>query len=164
MKQEHKHSSKDIVEIILDDHKALKKLVQVMKDSDKDLSERKKAFQEFAPLLLQHAKPEEQSWYLYMKKAVDMREEGFEGDVEHGLADQLVEEIKRTEDEDQVSARIKVLAELVEHHIEEEEEEQLPEFKKNTSNVEREQLGELYMQLQSGMPRTDAPRESQLRM
>jgi len=36
------------------------------------------------------------------------------------FADQLVEENMRTDDEDLWSARVKVLAELVEHHIEQE--------------------------------------------
>ncbi len=35
--------------------------------------------------------PEEQVLYTYMKSKEETREEGFEGDVEHALADQLVE-------------------------------------------------------------------------
>ena len=43
-------------------------------------------------------------------------------------------------------ARIKVLAELVEHHIKEEEEDILPDFKKNSEKAERLELGSLFKQ------------------
>ncbi|WP_413293648.1 hemerythrin domain-containing protein [Bdellovibrio sp. HCB185ZH] len=139
----------DIVEMILEDHKPLKQLIQIMKDTDKDLDAREDAFAEFAPLLICHAKPEEMSLYIYMKGNEELREEGFEGDVEHQLADQLCEEIMRTEDPDEISAKIKVLAELVEHHIEEEEEELLPDFRKNSDPQERMQLGEKFLMLKT---------------
>lgn len=158
--------SEDIVQLILADHKPLKKLITIMKDSDKSSSQRLAAFEEFAPLLLTHAKPEEETLYIYMKDVDDLREGGFEGDVEHMLADQMVEEIKRTdEDEDLWSARVKVLAELVEHHIEEEEEELLPDFKKHSEIEDRLQLGREYLQLKAkyqAMGSDDAPSESDL--
>lgn len=139
----------DIVELILEDHKPLKEYIKVMKDSDKSAKERFEAFQEFAPTLIAHAKPEEDVLYVRMKNSPELREMGFEGDVEHQLADQLVEEIKRTTDEDLRSARIKVLAELVEHHIEEEEEELLPEFKSEVELPERNKLGNKFMALKA---------------
>lgn len=139
------NSSADVIQIILKDHKPLKQLIKVMKSSKKSHKERMKAFEDFAPLLTVHAKAEEKVVYTFMKKEVDLREDGFEGDVEHGLADQMVEEIKRTDDEDLQSARIKVLAELVEHHIEEEEEDMFPDLKKQTTAEQREKLGQLYL-------------------
>ena len=139
--------STDIVDLILKDHEPLKKLIKIMKDSDKELSERKAAFEEFAPVLIAHAKPEELVLYTFMKRDEELREEAFEGDVEHTLADQLLEECKRTDDEDLLGARIKVLAELVEHHIEEEEEELLPDFKKNSEHRDRIKLGEKFLKL-----------------
>ena len=144
-----KTNKEDIIELILQDHKALKKLIKVMKNSDNDLNERQAAFEEFAPLLVIHAKPEEQTMYVFMKDDEELREEGFEGDVEHGLADQLLEEIKRTDDEDLWGARVKVLAELVEHHIEEEEEELLPDFRKHSDIEERVQMGAKFMELKN---------------
>ena len=141
-----KKSSSDIVELILKDHMPLKKLIKIMKNTDKDFEARKAAFDEFVPLLTLHARAEEQVLYKFMKANTDQREEGFEGDVEHVLADQVAEEAKRTDDEDMLSARIKVLAELVEHHVEEEEEEMLPRFRKETEVEQREQLGQQYLQ------------------
>jgi hypothetical protein len=158
----------DIIDLILEDHKPLKKLIKIMKDSDKhDLGERQDAFEEFAPLLVTHAKPEEQTMYVFMKDDEELREEGFEGDVEHGLADQMIEEIKRTDDEDLWSARVKVLAELVEHHIEEEEDELLPDFKKHSEKEERISMGQEYLQMKQDLEAQggkDAPDEESVEM
>ena len=156
----------DIVNLILEDHKPLKRLIKIMKDSDKhSLSERSEAFAEFAPLLVVHAKPEEQVLYTYMKADEDLREGGFEGDVEHQLADQLVEEIMRTNDEDLWSARVKVLAELVEHHIEEEEKDLLPDFKKESEPSERRALGQKFLLFKTQLLEqggTETPYESRI--
>lgn len=155
----------DVVEMILEHHRPLKQLIEIMKDSERALGERKKAFEEFAPLLVAHAKPEEKAVYMFMKRDIDLREEGFEGDVEHALADQLVEETKRTSDEEQMGARIKVLAELVEHHIKEEEEDLLPDLEKQTTPQERSALGEKYSQLRLEIQAEgsdDAPHERDL--
>ncbi len=160
-KSKAKPDKHDIVQLILKDHKPLKQLIKVMKDSEGD--EQKEAFEEFAPLLTAHAKPEEQVLYEFMKEEEELRMEGFEGDVEHGLADQLVEEIKRTDDDDHCAARIKVLAELVEHHIEEEESELLPDFQKFCkSKEERAEMGELFLFLKQRLEdrgSDDAPSE-----
>lgn len=144
------NKGEDIIQLILADHKPLKKLITILKDSEKSFLQRLEAFEEFAPLLLTHAKPEEETLYIYMKDVDDLREDGFEGDVEHMLADQMVEEIKRTdEDEDLWSARVKVLAELVEHHIEEEEDQLLPDFKKQSEAEDRLQLGRDFLQMKA---------------
>jgi len=159
-------SESDIVDLIIEDHEPLKELIEVMKDSEKSVLERSAAFEEFAPLLVTHAKPEEEVLYRFMKANKDLREGGFEGDVEHMLADQLIAEIKRTEDdEDLWSARVKVLAELVEHHIEEEEDEHLPNFKKHSKVPQRAEMGQRYAVLKTkfeAMGGEDAPHEAGL--
>ena len=145
----------DIIDVILEDHKPLWDLIEIMKDDDKSLRERKAAFDEFAPTLAAHAKPEERSLYQFMKGKDDLGEEAFEGEVEHGLADQLVEEVKRTTEEDVLGARIKVLAELVEHHLEEEEEEIFPHVRGQTSATERSHLADEYLMYQQEVEATD---------
>lgn len=140
--------ARDIVELILKDHKPLKKLIETMKDSEADLDEVRDAFEEFAPLLINHAKPEEQALYTKMKEREDdLRCEGFEGDTEHAIADNLVKEIQTTRDEDEYRAKVKVLAELVEHHIEEEEEEMLKDVRKEFELEERVSMGKKYTAL-----------------
>lgn len=158
----HHQSDRDIIEIILKDHKPLKHLIKVMKSDKSDFSEKKKAFEQFAPLLNAHARAEEEALYTYLKKVKDLRQEGFEGQVEHGLADQMVEEAKRSSDKELTAAQIKVLAELVEHHIEEEEETILPDFRKESNLEDREDIGKKYLELKQVIEEEgsdDAPKE-----
>lgn len=137
----------DIVSVILEDHKSLKELIKVMKDSEEFPQERVAAFEEFVPLLTAHAKPEEEILYAFLRKNEELKEEVCEGEVEHEIADQLVEEIKRTTDLDMKAAKVKVLAELVEHHIEEEEEDLLPDYRKQSESSERSKLGNDFLDL-----------------
>ncbi len=137
----------DIIQVILKDHEPLKKLIKILKNSGRDISERRTALETFVPLLSVHAKTEEKVLYTYMKNNTDLREESFEGDVEHALADLMVEQTKVAVDEDLWSARVKVLAELVEHHIKEEESDMLPSFKKESTVQIRQDLGANYLAL-----------------
>lgn len=162
MKKNSNSNPEDIINLIMNDHMPLKECIEIMKDEDAELSEKRAAFEEFAPLLAAHAKPEEQTWYVVMKEDDELRVEGLEGDVEHALADQLCEEVKRTEDPELWEAKVKVLAELVEHHIEEEEEEMLPDYRKNSTAEERVELGLKYLEFKAAfeeMGGDDAPHE-----
>lgn len=151
----------DVIEIILDDHKPLKKLLKTLKDSDVSIFERREAFEEFAPLLLLHAKAEEKAVYTFMKKEEDLREEGFEGQVEHGLAEETLKSAQTANDEDLWSARVKVLAELVEHHIKEEENDMLPDLKKHSKAEDRAKMGRQYLEFKQELDssgETEGPR------
>lgn len=145
----------DIVQLILQDHKPLKKLIKTLKNSDLEMSKRQAAFEEFAPVLIAHAKSEETVLYTFMKNRTELRDGGFEGDVEHGLAEQMIDEAKSTDDQDLWSARVKVLAELVEHHLEEEERTILPQVRRNAEPSERSAMGEKYRRLKARLESTD---------
>ncbi len=148
----------DIIDLILQDHKPLKKLIEVLKDSEVNFPEKKFTFQEFAPLLLLHADSEEKSLYIRMKNEKKLRMQSFEGDVEHGLAAQLIEEIQNMGgDEDLWMAKVKVLAELVEHHIIEEETEMLKDVRKEFDAVTRYVIGQEYTNLKNDY--TSAPND-----
>lgn len=142
-------SGTDIVELILEDHKPLKELIKILKKAHGNAEERFEAFETFAPLLLSHAEAEEMSLYEFMKKNKDEIVEAMEGDTEHALASQLIDEIYATEDENLWSAKVKVLAEMVEHHVKEEEGSMLPDFRKNSTMEARVALGDEYTQLKS---------------
>ncbi len=145
----------DIIDLILEDHRPLKELIKKLKNSDVDPVDKMVAFEEFSSLLMVHSKPEEQSLYIFMKEEDELKQEGMEGDVEHALADKLILEIKSETDPTMWSAKVKVLADIVEHHIKEEEENFLPDFKRESSAEERMELGEKFLELKSTIPFDD---------
>lgn len=160
----------DILEIIKQDHKPLKALLNILKDSETEFTDKKPAFEEFAPLLLSHAEPEQESLYAHMKDEDELRTESFEGETEHAIASQLIEEINQTSEEDEWMAKVKVLAEMVEHHILEEEQELFKDIKKELDSETRIALGKEYIRLrddyriQNSIPVAQKKRETEVRV
>lgn len=156
-------SSGDIVKLILRDHEPLKKLIEVLKDGEKEREQKEETLEKFVAQLVPHAKAEERSLYVQMKDDKELRTEGYEGDTEHAIAEQLVHEINATPDDDEWNAKVKVLAELVEHHIEDEENEILPEVEKKFSAEDRRGLGARYTELKDDIELLQRPRLPRLR-
>lgn len=148
-------SDVDIIKLIEEDHKPLKKILHILKDTDKSLSHRQQALVEFAPLFLNHSRAEERSLYKEMEKIEELRTDSYEGAVEHQIAEEVLEGGLNEENDHMWSAKMKVLAELIEHHLKEEEEEMLPHFKKHSSAEERAVIGEKYLQLKSEFENAD---------
>lgn len=156
-------SKDDIVKLILLDHAPLKRLIAVLKDSDLTIRTRRRAFDQFAPLLLMHAHAEQESFYAFLKdENKELRVHGLEGDVEHALAEYMIDEVKMAEDVGVWSARAKVLAELVEHHIEEEEAEIIPDFKKEVDIEDRVLIGKQYLDLKDHFRREESLTEDEV--
>lgn len=155
-------NSEDIIELILADHQPLKNLIKTLKDTGKNLNQRKMALDEFAPLLINHAQAEERALYSFMERNKDLREESFEGEVEHELAELMLESISMEKNQDMWSAKTKVLAELVEHHLKEEEKVALPDVRENTTLGQRLEMGEKYIQFKS-QSELDSEYEGELR-
>lgn len=138
----------DISALILRDHKPIKELILILKDPEASFATKQPAFEEFELLLSCHAKAEEESLYVHLKEDDDLRAEGLEGDTEHAIADQLMLEVNQSEgDEDIWMAKVKVLAEVVDHHIKEEEKEVLKKARKEFGAEEREAIGAEYSEL-----------------
>lgn len=135
----------DIVSLILKDHKPLKELITILKDAEIEMSKKIPAYIELEHSLTNHATAEEQSLYVHLKNEDFLRMSGLEGETEHIIADRLMKEINQiSKNNDLWMAKVKVLAELVEHHIKEEEEEVLPEVQKEFSPQALIEIGREY--------------------
>lgn len=139
--------SEDITFLILKDHIPLKAFIKVLKTEDGDRKSKGQPFEEFAYHLTCHARTEEETLYVAMKNFGDLKVPSFEGDTEHAMADQLVQEINATADDNEWLAKVKVLAESVEHHIDEEEESMLKKVEKTMPEGQRANLGAEYTRL-----------------
>ena len=95
-----------------------------------------------------HAQIEEEIFYPAARDILDEEELIDEAVVEHASAKDLIAQLaEMSPDDDLYDAKIKVLGELIEHHVEEEEDEMFPKLKKakldtsslGTQMVERKQ-------------------------
>ncbi len=93
-----------------------------------------------------HAQIEETIFYPAIKQAAETRELVFEGFEEHHVVKMLLRELEATPvDTEQWTAKLKVLKENVEHHVEEEEEEM---FQKARQVLSEEQINDLGAQME----------------
>lgn len=137
----------DIVQAIKDDHKDLRKFGKILKSEDSSLKEKKEAYKCFSSLLKSHSKSEEKAVYELCLKVKDLKLETNEGYIEHHVADSLMKEISATKKEDKWCAQVKVLAEVVEHHADEEEKEFLPKISKDFDEKQQNQMSAKFIQL-----------------
>ena len=136
-----------IIEEIEDDHEDLRKFIKILKDEEADTKKRKAAYTPFAELLKSHASSEEKAVYEVCLKIEDLKEKAHESFVEHIIAENLMKKIPGIRDEAKWLAHAKVLAELVEHHMEEEESSFLPALKKHVEEQKQEQMAEKFLTL-----------------
>lgn len=149
MAQEFAEKSDDIIALIRRDHRPIIKLIQTLKKTEVTRSMKAYALEQFVGSLLSHAKAEEKSLYVHMKNTKTLRTKAFEGEAEHTIAEELIHDINATPDDDDWNAKVKVLAELVEHHIEEEENEMLPQVEGDVDYESRKLIAKVYTQIKS---------------
>lgn len=111
----------NIITAILRDHKPIKEMIGTLKDPKVNRDSKALLAEEFIYHVMRHAEAEEKTMYVHMKFHDELKVEAFEGDTEHAIAAQLIQEINATADDNEWLAKVKVLAESLEHHIEEEE-------------------------------------------
>jgi len=135
----------DIRSRLHDDHEILKDLAKDACEGNTSTS-RAAAFKRLKPLLVAHARAEEAVVYMALvkqRKSTDSRDYVNEGFVEHTLVDSLIAHISATRPagaSDLWKARAKVLREMLEHHIDEEQKGVFEELGEHFSDEQREQM------------------------
>jgi hemerythrin superfamily protein len=131
----------DAITLLKQDHKAVKKLFRQFEKTTAPAQQRKLAGQIIEELAV-HAAIEEQFFYPAVRKEVpDTEDTVLESLEEHHIVKWVLSELESLEpDDERFKAKMTVLIENVEHHVQEEEEELFPEVRKT---LKRKALGEL---------------------
>ncbi|MEU7647750.1 hemerythrin domain-containing protein [Streptomyces huasconensis] len=137
-------ASKDVVELILDDHRRMEDLFREMRSVEGD---RAAALREFADLLIAHALAEEAEVYPALKRYRDIEND----EVEHGVEEHEEgnEALLALLEVDEVGSddwdeKLEKLVEAVTHHADEEERTILNGARENVAMERREELGEAF--------------------
>lgn len=145
----------EITKALHTDHMELKKLLRTITSSDK-AAEITAAFEEFAALLKKHARAEEKVVYDRLLKEDDeeVQQDSYEGYTEHMLADTLLAKLKGGADPLSVEwqAEAKVMKEILEHHIKEEEDTIFSDVRESVEMAERKEMGEAFEALKEEIP------------
>jgi len=131
----------DILKRIEQDHKTARKLMEQLKKED-DPHGRSALFDKLQRELWSHAKVEETVLYAAMIQAAGEKHETLEGFSEHHTINGLLDELTDMPTEGPAwGAKFDVLAELVEHHLDEEEEELFAEAREALGEERLKELG-----------------------
>lgn len=133
----------DILKTLKKEHEEVKSLLRDLQDSDV-ASERKALVRKIKLALVPHTKAEEKVVYdaVIALRDQDAQVDGHEGYVEHELAARTLTKLDAMSDARSAEhkATAKVLKELVEHHIKEEESNVWDDVKDNFSNEDRSRM------------------------
>jgi hemerythrin superfamily protein len=128
-----KAPAQDAIALLSADHKKVQALFkQYEKIKESAESEDKAALAaEICLELTVHAQVEEEIFYPAVRESIEDDDLMDEAEVEHASAKDLIEQIGESDPEDELfDAKVKVLGEYINHHVEEEEGEMFAQAKK----------------------------------
>ena len=123
----------DAIELLTQDHEEVKAMFEKYETlSDRSVTSKRKLALEICLALTKHATAEEEIFYPAVREAGgDTEDLVDEATVEHASAKDLIAQIIAMDPtEDLYDAKVKVLSEQIEHHVEEEEGEMFPKARK----------------------------------
>jgi hypothetical protein len=138
----------DILETLKEEHEEVTDLLSRLVDS-KTTAERRSLFKQVKAALVPHARAEEKILYdaIISVRNKGVQKDGEEGYLEHGLADKVMATLGRITKpmSPEFGAAAKVLKELIEHHVKEEENDVWSDAKKYFSVEQREIMNVAYL-------------------
>lgn len=137
----------DAITLLVDDHEHVKALFEQYEElGDRAHVSKHKLALQICDALVLHTRKEEEIFYPAVRQAIkddDMMDEAI---VEHASAKDLIAQIQSMEPGDDLfDAKVKVLSEMIDHHVGEEEGEMFPKVRK--TKLDLEELGEAMTQL-----------------
>lgn len=137
----------DIYQTLEEEHEDIKDLLDKLSESSSEaVKTREKTFSQLESKLIPHEKAEEKTFYVRLMDS-DHRDDALEALEEHHAAEMLLKEVKKTApDDERWLAKMKVLRETVNHHIEEEESTIFDDAKEILDDDEAETIGREFSQ------------------
>jgi hemerythrin superfamily protein len=122
----------DAITLLTEDHEHVKSMFEQYEElGDRAHVSKHKLALQICEELTKHATAEEEIFYPAVRKATKEEDLVDEAVVEHASAKDLIAQIISMEPtEDLFDAKVKVLGELIDHHVKEEEEEMFPKARK----------------------------------
>jgi hemerythrin superfamily protein len=136
-----RRSKNDAIKLLTDDHAKVKKMFKEFEKLHKKNEEGKEELaQQICKELTIHAQLEEEIFYPAAREAIDDDHMMNEAAVEHQAAKDMIAKIQSMNSSDPMyDALVTVLAEYVNHHVEEEQNEIFPKVEK--AKVDLEEIG-----------------------
>ena len=129
----------DATILLTRDHAEVSKLFKQydkLAEAEADASDRQALAEQICMMLTVHATVEEEIFYPAAREAEVDSDLLDEAEVEHASAKDLIAQIRAMEpDEELYDAKVKVLGEYIDHHVQEEQEEMFPKCRKSSMDL-----------------------------
>jgi hemerythrin-like domain-containing protein len=142
-KQPRATASQDAIELLIDDHDAVKELFAEFKKfqeaKTEGADEMKQALMDaVCEALKVHTQIEEEIFYPAARHALpDEKDLMNEAQVEHNAAKELIAQVEAgSARDDMTCAQFQVLSEQIDHHVKEEQDEMFPKLRKTSMDME----------------------------
>lgn len=133
----------DVIKLLKEDHQRVKKMLAELEDTtERATKKREELFADVQAELRLHELVEEEIVYPAFREQSKLKDIVLEGYEEHHVVDLIMDEIAGEPVTDETwAAKLKVMKENVDHHVEEEEEKMFPQARKLFSEEDLEDLG-----------------------
>jgi len=157
VKEKEDFSAGPVQQLLHEDHERVADLFFQFSQTD-EKAEQESLVKDIIKELFVHATVEEEIVYPAVRKDVEDSEDMMdEADTEHHMIKVLLSELAAMKaDDDFFKAKVTVLAELVKHHVEEEEKEMFKEI--HDSDIDPEALGKKIMQRKEDLEAMPVPK------
>jgi hemerythrin-like domain-containing protein len=147
---------KDGIVLLKEQHKEMRKLFRQFQKTGKDANaDKQKLADQILEGLTVHTYLENECMYPQARALLpDLEEDVLESYEEHHVADVLCMELSSmSPDDEHFDAKMTVLIENVQHHMEEEEQDWFPKVRAGLSRAQLQELGEQMLELEKKSPR-----------
>nr|WP_019873764.1 hemerythrin domain-containing protein [Sporichthya polymorpha] len=146
--------STDAIVVLREEHKEIKRLFRRFEKAEKP-AEKQKIVGQILEMLAVHTYIENEGLYPKVREMVpDIESDILESYEEHHVADLLCAELaEMSPDDERYSAKVTVLIESVEHHIDEEESSWFPDVREALGRKQLQEIGAEMIELRKTAPR-----------
>ena len=121
----------DAIALLTADHEKVKKLFKSFESSGSSASKKQALVAEICTELTVHATIEEEIFYPAAREVLEDQDLLDEAEVEHASAKELIAQLEDMKPGDELyDAKVTVLGEYIDHHVNEEQKEMFPKIKK----------------------------------
>lgn len=140
--------AKSLFEILQKDHDTVRGLLDDMSDTTAGAEKtRQDLLSKLKDEIVPHMRAEEQVFYSRLKASEESRETALEAIEEHHVAEKAMNDLEQTKPSDERwQAKLTVLQEMIDHHIEEEESEVFDEASELFDEDQLKAMGQEFQQ------------------
>lgn len=136
-----------LIKLLLADHKLLRSLMKKVKSQQSSQAQKISFFKELEKTVHSHVKAEENSFFKLVKDNPKFEDMVFEGYEEHRVHENIFAGIHRVSDKKRRVQQMEIYCEILEHHLDEEEEKLFPRFKKYSAIATRKKMGKKFLEV-----------------